>query len=512
MKKYIIFTLYLAVILISGGCKKSSIETKEINEGSISGFLPNYEVIYKADELQITPEINWTQDAGANGSYDYSWKAIPVATPTAAGTIIGKERNLKTQVELNPGDYTLYYRVTDKKTNVAFTKTSSLRVTTVVGRGFLIFGNDNSGNADLQMIAMRANGDELILKNLLLNSGLPILKGAREVYYSGSVSANSTDNRKLWISTNEGSYYIDRNTFRSDPSQTLQSLSFFSLTFAELTYPVSFAPMSINGVQIPGVRAAIWSNGYLNKNENVAYTAPESYGDWINQVDNVYARLAPFIAYSPLATSSSLVLFDKDNKRFVYNSNYFYSVIPLTLNASKFPWDQSGTGRDLVYMENTVNTEGGAVSGNAYALMKDATNNFHIYKFYPRTRLQIAYYRPTFNLAPDLDKANKYAFYSNRSYLFYAVGAKLYGYEYSSGNEKVKLIKDFGADEITMLKFDIQNTSTSANDLYVATYSGSTGGTLRKFVVQNNPNDIVASETKSWSSLNKISSIYWRND
>ncbi|MEJ2883209.1 PKD-like family lipoprotein [Pedobacter sp. GR22-6] len=511
MKKYNLITFFLLAVLYLSACKQSEMELHEINEGSISGLATNYEVIYKAEELKITPNINWTQDATASGNYSYSWKVIPVATPTAAGTIIGTERDLKTSVELNPGDYNLYYRVTDNNTNVAFSKTATLRVTTVVSRGFLVFGDDNSGNADLQMIAMRANGQEFILKNLLSGSGLPVLKGAKEVYFSGSLPQYNVDNRKLWITTNDGAYYIDRTTFRSDPSQTLKSFSFFSQNLPEPYAPILFAPISINGVQVSGVRAAIWSNGYLNKNENVTYTTPESYGDWINHVDNVFFRLSPYIAYSPLTTGSSLVFFDKDNKRFVYNSNYYYNMIPLT-TGSIFPWDQRSTQRDLVYMENTVNTENGAVSGNSYALLKDPSNRFHIYKFYPRTRLQVAYYQPTFNLATDLDKATKYAFYSNRSYLFYAVGSKLYGYEYSSGNEKVKLIRDFGTEEISLLKFDIQNTSTGANDLYVATYSASSGGTLRKLTVQNNPNDIVASETKSWSGLNKISSIYWRND
>ena len=92
----------------------------------------------------------------------------------------------------------------------------------------------------------------------------------------------------------------------------------------------------------------------------------------------------------------------------------------------------------------------------------------------------------------------------------YAVGKTLYAYDYNKGYEKLyKIELD---DEITMLKFDIQS-NTMYNDLYIATYNSTTGGTLQKYVLGTDQNkfELTPDERCRWTDLVKVKDMDWRN-
>src|SRR5699024_10573056 len=98
-----------------------------------------------------------------------------------------------------------------------------------------------------------------------------------------------------------------------------------------------------------------------------------------------------------------------------------------------FPWNQPA-GRTLVYAENTRNTDGGSTNGNSFAIMKNADNTCLIYKFYANGTNPAK--RGAYEVKPmatDFEKADHYAFSSNRSVVFYSVGNKLYAYDYNPG-------------------------------------------------------------------------------
>ncbi len=141
----------------------------------------------------------------------------------------------------------------------------------------------------------------------------------------------------------------------------------------------------------------------------------------------------------------------------------------------------------------------------------DNSNNHYIYKFYangatPQKRDMYS----VLPLATNFDKASFYAFSSNRTVVFYAVGNILYAYDYNRGFEKTYTFPEV-ADEITMLKFDTQVDFT-ANALYVATYNASTKGRLRRYTVGTNPNTVTISPVikSDWDGLIKIKDMNWR--
>jgi hypothetical protein len=176
-----------------------------------------------------------------------------------------------------------------------------------------------------------------------------------------------------------------------------------------------------------------------------------------------------------------------------------------------FPWNQASAGRTLVYGENTRNTDGGSTNGNSFAIMKDNSNQFYIYKFYasgatpPKRDLYTV-----LPLAANFGNATAYAFSSQRTVVFYAVGNTLYAYDYNKGFERSYTFPEI-ADEITMLKFDTQ-IDYATNALYIATYNSSTKGRLRRYMVGTDPNTVTISPVNrsDWDGLIKIKDMNWR--
>ena len=202
------------------------------------------------------------------------------------------------------------------------------------------------------------------------------------------------------------------------------------------------------------------------------------------------------------------MLYDQDQDRFLRASSTATAMTELAdKEGDKFPWNQAGTGRKLVYVENTRNNDG-STYGSSFALMKDSDNHFYIYKMYAHSGSKINYYE--IDPAVQLADVHIFAFASQRTFMFFAVGSVLYIYDYQ--NKQLKN-QDLG-DEITMLKFDIQRGTEHYNDLYIATYNTPDGGRLRKLTVGINPDVIeVTSDPKAdWTGLGKIVNMDWRND
>ena len=111
--------------------------------------------------------------------------------------------------------------------------------------------------------------------------------------------------------------------------------------------------------------------------------------------------------------------------------------------------------------------------------------------------------------ATEIDKAEYYASSMNKSYIFYTVGSRLYGYDCSKG--KGKLLLDFAGKD--MIGEDGQQTTevitaiwneqylmyaTPEDEFYIALYDpekpASLGGRIVGYRIQDNSDDIVIEE------------------
>lgn len=511
--KILKYILGLTLLYAITSCKEKlgNYDYHDINEITIEGVDKSYAILQSIDTLRIKPVYNMTELNVDSSRFSYFWV---IKQNNQFLDTLGREKNLNYPVTLAPNNYVLQLRVIDRQTDVTFIKQTNLSVGTPYSRGWLLVGENENDNAEFDIISMVR--DTFPVRNLLAKSGLPTLKGSLLAQHTGG---NFESNYKLWISSNTGAYYLDRVTMKGKVANTFGSLVYTTdpINKNELS-PAVIAPQLANSSGGSGgssSRAVLTSNGHLFAIS--LFGAADLYGNPANRHASNFNKLlkaAPYALYS-IGSFNSVVWYDVDNNRFMNLPSIGFAATsdyPQDLPDDPFPWNQAGTGRKLRYAENTRNTDGGSQHGNSFAVMINDNRESFIYKFYANggTPAKRASYKVT-AIATDFDKADYYAFSSNRTVVFYAVGAKLYAYDYNPGNEKIYQFPEVGTDPITMLKFDT-TVDAATNALYIATYNANTKGTLRRFNIGNNPNqvDIQAITRSKWDGLLKIKTMNWR--
>jgi len=506
------YTLAFLSLLFIASCSKDegNYSYSDINELAIKGVNTEYVVRTGIDTLRIKPEISASLNAADSVRFNYYWI---IKKGTFDFDTVSRKKDLVYPVRLNAIPYDLFYRVVDKQTGVTWIANTKINVSTPYSRGLLIMGEDQDGYAEAEMLSMLK--DTVHIKRILSSSGLPRLKDPISMVHTGGTEAYI----KLWAFTKSGSYFLDRATMTSKVGDNFAKTLYISETIdPESLQPVVLAP------QIRTAAGAIGTTLYravITKGGDLFAGIPLFLGgDYFNNPVNHLATdplaripAAPYLLY-PINNMSSVMWYDTQNNRFLNYTGIGTAVVSTILPdvaGGPFPWNQPA-GRKLVYAENTRNTDGGSTNGNSFAIMRDADNTHHIYKFYANgtnpAKRALYTVKP---IAANFDKAKFYAFSSNRSVVFYAVGSTLYAYDYNPGFEKIYTFPEIGSDEISMVKFDTQ-IDFAINSLYVATYNATTKGTLRRYNIGTNPNQVeIQLQPKStWTGLVKVKDINWR--
>ena len=507
MKKSIgigITALFLGLVFTACYNDKGNYDYQKINEIAIGNLGERHDLVYKSDTLKIEPDLWFTDENREDERYVFEWKAVPEFNNANPGGVIGHERNLKWPVELLPGMYYLYFKVFDKETGLMWREYTEIDIKTAVSKGFLLIGENRDGSTGVEMISLLEK-DTVVIYDLMKDNGLPLLNGPRNIIHTGS----SKWDAKIWVMTDEGSYYVNTSTFQATMANDFQSLIYTTYPLPSKTFPVDVAPRVNKETGQPASnssRLVLCENGYSFFAD--LYSA-DIYANPTNRSSKApeeFFEAFPTIIYSPGAWNYYM-LYDQDQDRFLRASSTATAMTELAdKEGDKFPWNQAGTGRKLVYVENTRNNDG-STYGSSFALMKDSDNHFYIYKMYAHSGSKINYYE--IDPAVQLADVHIFAFASQRTFMFFAVGSVLYIYDYQ--NKQLKN-QDLG-DEITMLKFDIQRGTEHYNDLYIATYNESTGGKLQVYTLDTNPNHIAVTPNEAccWKNLIKIKTMDWRN-
>lgn len=471
----IVFTLGLTACYDD----KGSYDYHDICEVNIEGVESVYETVYRESVLEIDPTVTVTEgNIGDTTRFAYEWRANVAYNSTE---LIGTEQILNYRVELAPrNDYVLYFRVTDRQTGVVTVATSTLKVGTAYSKGILLIGENAQGEADVQMLSMVK--DTVLYKELLKNSGLPVLKNPVDIIHTGA--AGNSNYIKLWVLTGSQAYSMDRKTFAGSESDVFGKLLFMDRTFDTEFVPVDIIPRVKDKAGKNGgssyYRTVVCNNGYIF-NASTLLMGGDYYNNPVNCLtsdQNTYYKAFPYLFYTLNSYSGGFLWFDVENRRFLTVKNSIAVSDLLEDQAGDpFPWNQGTTGRTLVYGENTLDV--GSSNGNSFAILKDPAG---------------AYF---------------YAFSSRRTVVYYAVGATLHAYDYNKGNERHYTF-DMG-DPITMLYCDTA-IEPNANPLYVATYNATTGGKLQKYIQGVNPDkvELEADEKSCWEGLMKIKKMSWR--
>lgn len=506
--------IFLGIILLSViSCydDEGNYDYQDINEVIFEDIETNHTVLLNVDTLKIDNALKEMTDGDYRDTerFEYLW-VVFLKGNTKAKDTISTERVLNYPVSLEPGTYDLYFKVRDRVTDVQWKKHFVVTVGTPYSRGIMLIGEDQDGYADAQMISM-AGVDTTVIKDILKNSGLPALKDPVAFLHTGN---NYTEGyRQVWVFTGSGSYYLDRETFTGSETNVFENM--LTSNFDEPMVPVNIVPeqKDINGTIDATYQAMVCNNGYLYYTmfmlTSGTYSAP--YNRLLTDPDK-YLPASKYLFYT-VQSFNKVIWYSEETDRF-YKIGNALSINSDTIPqkaSDAFPWDQKGTGRKLIYGENTWNeAQTWVYDGNSFALMGDGTDAF-IYKFYVKDEAVRNCYQIARDVAADVLSADFYAFSSTRSVLFYVKNNTLYAYNYDMGNERVETIPLANTGDITMLKFDL-TMEPMKDALYIATYSSVSGGTLQKYYVGNDPDkvELKPDPTAVWTGLTKVKNMSWR--
>lgn len=506
MKQNRMICLLMGLLCMACYDDKGNYDYNEINELEISGIDEKYSVMMGSGKLTIEPVIKMTvADLSEADRFDYVWVVI---LENNKRDTIGRALKLDCVLDLVPKTYDVWLKVADKQTKVIWKQKTVVTVGTPYTRGILLIGEGAGGNVEVQMLSM-VGKDTIFYGDILKNSGLPALSGPIDVIHTGKDQDKKT---KLWVLTKSGSYFMDLLTQKSSLENKFQNLVL--MPPKEELAPIDIIPRIMDqsgSVANKGYRAVLCDNGSIYY--NWVGLMGDCYGDPVNREvgkEEVLLKSKPYLFYS-LKKLEGLIWYDAGNERFMCADSPLgiSSIVLEDREGEAFAWNQKASGRTLVYGENTFNTDGASDNGNSFALLKKGNDAF-IYKFYATKKGDKRGAYAVLPVATGFADAKFYAFSSTRSIVFYVVNNNLYAYDYNPGNEKFygPLL---GTDEITMLKFDTQ-IEPEANALYVATYSTVTGGVLRKYHLDSNPDNVKLIQDKNveWSGLTKVVNMSWR--
>ena len=492
-----------------------------INEVKISDWRKGgYTAIYKSDTLRITPlsyldtiqkepVIQFTEDQNPD-RYEYEWKVVSTGSTDERdkGQLLGTERNLVYFVDLKPDTYNLFFKVKDKETDMVWRSVTTLTVLSITDKGFLVLGEKEDGTVGLDMISMAK--DTVILKDMLSGNGLPGLRGPLRVMYTGSYYYE-VPTMRIWISSEEGSYYVDLGSFQGTSANTLKNMVFSGFDMPDMLNVVDMASRQrYTGMSMSRV---MMTEDYVF---TVSLYSDESYGDPVNRLDvlsETCFKPYPLIFHSPLSPSG-WIIYNTDENFFTFlRSNLDNYVTQLKdADGEAFPWIQPA-GRTCIYGENTFNTTGGSGNGNSMALMEDP-EHFYVYQFYANIISHIPSSMPKKIAAYSIDKTKAiglkkgllYAFASKRSLLLYAEGHTLHAFDYVN---QIHYAKDM-EDEITFMRFDPYGDNF--DELMVATYNSQKKGMVTRYLLGADLNvfELESLDGCYWDGLVKVKDIDYR--
>ncbi len=437
------------VLLLLHSCHKDlgNYDYKEINEIEISDIPDQINVLSNVDTLVIKPKVVSKTEgeiASNNEHYQFTY-AISGELETGEMNYHAIDstypKDLNYVIKLEPKVYDINFIVTDKRTGVQTLKPFKLNVTSAVTEGWMVLSNEGPNQRVrldmLSVISPTRTVQATDLGNLI---GLPpITKGHTLSYvYSNFITA------KISILTaSDGCYNLNHKDLLTGPANHMK---------------FEFGNVNANGM--PQVMQRTATNYYLTVDG-----IGDAYSQYYNVAGPIFEfpvnntqgdkksafKVSRFIVADPKPSggSNSIIGYDISNKRFVdWSSGRRDRMLPMENPTDKL-FDYA-TGKNLVVMDASLYG-----NSTAYAILeKDGAYSLYGMRFIranPVGRFEQSNYDVL--TAPEIANATTFAFHSTLPYMFYAAGSKLYQYDIVT--KQTKLMKDFGAQVITKLKFNI---------------------------------------------------------
>lgn len=438
----------------------------------VSGIEDNIEVLTQ-EKLEISPVVT----AGRPGDiYSYQWKAIDRNGDNEV-FIIGEDRNLDYTVVLPPGDYSLYYVMTEKDTGIYWQTEVQLKVSTSMSEGWMVLCSD-AGRARLDFIS-KVTGISYydVLKD---NKDMPVYTGPKKIHWQYD-QMEFTD-APYYLFADNGATRLGKAAFEwTERYRMLYEMASMEDVVPELMVSAGFGKMIVCGTDAYYSENMVW-NGL--------------YGTPVNKD----FRAAPYLganAADAQQYGSVFLLYDMDNRRFM---TYCHQLAAFGEKKMLVGMDELaeiadgiGEGQDtgassvigdafkdypegyeLVYMENTRYDPGNARSGVTYSILADGDRRY-IYgiqlgdvlrRFDCKFVLGKACYCDISGCRDITSPDAMFTFSSLNNMMYYAVGNTVYRADLNAESPGGQVQFSLEGENITFIKFNLYKRNANRNRSY----------------------------------------------
>lgn len=443
---------------------KGSYDYHEVAEITIGNIPEVIEVLGNSDHIVVKPKVSSSLEGeiGAdNANFEFSYKiekksgGVMVSGQKWVDLNPSKTLDLDTLAAFVADTYIGWFAVTDKRSGIQASATFDIKVSSPTYEGWMVLCDEGADErVRMDMVSVISAERIIPAYDLLAPLGLPDLKHAEGIGFYPNLYASPND--VIYVMTGEGTYKLDRETFKTDVSWNINNLDFIIPPADECV--VCYVP--VNNTSTAGALACFCVTDAGNAYAQVLGTAGAAFEYPVNTSERRKApeyRVAPYVGVSMArpGNATTALLYDTDNLRFV-GWKYNYGSDDAMQTLTPLPDPENGlfsfkTGMELVYMESTRYS-----NGLVYAILQDGGGRRCIYGINMSGNgfAQEAKYE---NMdAPDFDKATAFAFHSQFPYMFYAVGNKVYLHNLGTNTTYPMSTIALGEREVvTMLKFNL---------------------------------------------------------
>lgn len=432
----------------------------DINELTINGLDENvrFNKVAFVDRLVIDPKIESSMGQNNESDYEYEWKFLPFGTdfeqiPDLDKAVVSRERKLDILVTLDPGLYSCFFKVKDKKNSLTTIRSFSLQVKSMTSEGWMVLCNEND-KPRMDIIFNVDDDNDLIAHNIWqeaeFNPGVP-----KKLIYNYSVRQTPT-----LLVTDKGTYNLDVKDLHAGEDNNLK------WRFGASPDKILVENAILSQYALPDLWVIVDNNHDVYTLDN---SIDNGYFEFkINKINGKEEfKAAPFIGTSYNVNYSDnsyghipAVLYDETNKQFLSirnNSNY-----PSVMQFVGQQLFSAQTGRDMVWMESCK-------SGEIYAILKDpATQQFYFYGMQlhaiftePENWWEQGTYTEYNNQdyygeikGEGLANATLFACHHLYPYVFYASGNKIYQFDMGHPDTPAREVLLFPGETIKVMKFN----------------------------------------------------------
>lgn len=430
--------IILLIICIFNACDKKleePVELRDVNEALISDLDSVYRIEPNAI-LQLKPKVAFTMDKEVDASrYSYEW----LGARYLAGNyqIISTTKQLEFE-SANQGPYTLWFRVTDRQTNLFTEKQIHVIVANAVYEGWMLL-EERNGQTQFDMLSYQANRDQYKYIENVLNvfhpqdaiQGKPLFTGFNAMSFFDLFSDG------LVIGTNQHIPVYDNSNinFKGDLEAYLPIDG--SADFKNLNYEGRYYRTFFN------------IDGDLYVSENAV-----SVFNQVNQVQELDGTLKPFNAAPFMAIENGVnqeaVFFDEDAKELLR----FNPIYPYCHHFGLGKLFDFKTAKNLLYLGYTEKEGGQYVA----LLQVPDTKEVYLARFSSFDQLYYEKIR-----APMIEKAEQFALHPATGTLCYNIGEKLYAVDEMA--KESRLLATFDGAIISKIKFNSFSKLFITNDI-----------------------------------------------